>query len=411
MTRNRLIAAAAILAATASLLAFGIVGIGRGGGKQNVDGAVLWAAGRCWLNHQNPYDHDQLTAAANHNVNLTRIIFFYPPQSAAICIPQALFKYPTARVLWLLANLLSIAFIIELAIHQIHIRDPSDQLGPWIIAAVAIGNPFTTHVIWMGQTSLVATAATMAAFAFAFTSSPGTPGLTSSPATAGEDRGGGWISAGIFLGVASFKPQLCLLLGFWFLLERKWKLLLVALATAIAMSLYPLTIQGPIEMLRAWHEALQLSYSSLIYNAPGSPHRVGLDSLLQAANIKVPSAAIGILATFIAWLLRRHWNRADLLAILMALTFVFVGYSHDYDYVALIPLLLSLWIYNHRHLPTGILALFLTALLFFPQRAVRTEQNPFLDQWRTLVIFAMLLMIILQSAKSRSRNPPAPWTV
>ena len=81
-------------------------------------------------------------------------------------------------------------------------------------------------------------------------------------------------------------------------------------------------------------------------------------------------AASGVACTILAWLGRRHWNRGDVLAILMGLTFVFVGYSHDYDYVGLIPLWAALWVYGRRGNGVGMIAAGLTLLLFVPERLV-----------------------------------------
>src|SRR4051794_29737398 len=84
---GRTLLALLVLAGLASLLAFGVLGVGRGeeglsldavrrrveglptmlfGPVQpgpestNFDGAVLYAAGRTWLRGANPYDHDEL---------------------------------------------------------------------------------------------------------------------------------------------------------------------------------------------------------------------------------------------------------------------------------------------------------------------------------------------------------------
>ena len=398
MTRTvrRIGLAAALLAGIASLISFGIVGIGRGGGERNFDGAVLYAAGVTWLHYGNPYDHEQLSANVHGAVNLARILFFYPPQAAGICVLLGLFKYSTAKLLWLAANLLSIAAIIALTACGLRRRAEQipDEIGPWIMAAVIIGNPFTTHVVWMGQTSLVTIAATIAAFTFA---------------TGRTNR----LAAGICLGIATFKPQLCLLLGVWFLLEREWKILLVAAATAVVMSLYPIMVEGPLGMLRDWHAAIQLSYSSLIYNAPGAPHKVGLDTFLQSAGIKVPSlavTAVGIAATIFIWAWRKRFNPDDVLAILMGLTFIFVGYNHDYDYVGLIPVLGSLWYYAYRRPKAWAFVLPLVLLLFGPQRFVRGAGSPVLDQWRTLVVILLFAELLYFSARNRASSEAANGT-
>ncbi len=124
MGRRHVIAAVCLLAAIGSLGAFGIVGIGRGG-QQNFDGAVLWAAGRCWLAHANPYDHDQLAEHARGSVSVVRILFFYPPQAAGICVLLGLFKYRIARIFWLGVNLFCVVAIIWMTGRQLHGATPA----------------------------------------------------------------------------------------------------------------------------------------------------------------------------------------------------------------------------------------------------------------------------------------------
>ena len=152
-----------------SLICFGIVGIGRDG-QLNADGGVLYAAGRAWLKGLNAYNHDMLTqsVATIKEIDLKNAAFFYPPQSAAFCMFVGLFDYSIAKLVWLLLNLLSIAAIIVMTVRTInqHQNNSENQLGSLVMAAMIIGNPFTAHVVWMGQTSLMAFAGTMAAWFF-----------------------------------------------------------------------------------------------------------------------------------------------------------------------------------------------------------------------------------------------------
>ena len=153
---------------TLSLILFGIIGIGRGDSKLNLDGAVLYAAGRAWLRGLSPYNHDflaQSVAGIKEIGTLESAAFFYPPQSAALFMFAGLFDYSVAKFIWLGLNLLSIAAIIFMTVRTLnqHQNNSENQLGGWIVAAMIIGNPFTAHVVWMGQTSLMAFAATMAA--------------------------------------------------------------------------------------------------------------------------------------------------------------------------------------------------------------------------------------------------------
>lgn len=225
---------------TLSLILFGIIGIGRGASKLNFDGAILYAAGRAWLMGLNPYNQDFLiksVAGIKEIDSLESGAFFYPPHSAPLCMFAGLFDYSVAKYIWLGLNLLSIAAIIFMTVRTLnqHQNNSENQLGGWIVAAIIIGNPFTSHAVWMGQTSLMAFAATMGAWFFSQRQK--------------------FVWAGICLGIASFNPQICLLLCIWFLLERNWKILAVAFATATIMSAYPLVLYGG--PLRCWQRGIK----------------------------------------------------------------------------------------------------------------------------------------------------------
>jgi hypothetical protein len=297
-----------------------------------------------------------------------------------------LFDYSVAKYIWLGLNLLSIAAIIFMTVRTInqHQNNSENQLGGWIMAAIIIGNPFTAHVVWMGQTSLMAFSATMAAWFFSQRQK--------------------FVWAGICLGIASFKPQLCLLLVIWFLLERNWKILAVALATATIMSAYPLVLYGgPVAMLAAWHQGIQYSYTSLPFNKPGSIDIVGMESLFASFGLKIP--AIKIMAVILAvllWVFRNRINREDVFAVLMGISFTFLGYSHAYDYVGLFPILTSLWLYCSNNRNALLSSIALVFLLFFPRRVFIAGGLPFLIHWRTIVVLILVVGVVAFSMKAKS---------
>lgn len=371
-----------------SLICFGIVGIARDG-PLNADGAVLYAAGRAWLKGLNAYNHDMLTqsvAAINEIDNLENAAFFYPPQSAAFCIFVGLFDYSVAKFVWLALNLLSMAAIIFMTVRTInqHQNNSENQLGGWIMSAIIIGNPFTAHVVWMGQTSLIAFAATMAAWFFSQRQK--------------------FVWAGICLGIASFKPQLCLLLGIWFLLERNWKILAVAFATVTIMSAYPLVLYGgPVGMLAAWHQGIQDSYSSLPFNQPGFQDKVGMESFFASLGLNIPAIKIvAIILAVLLWVFRNRINREDVLALLMGISFTFLGYTHVYDYVGLFPILTSLWLYCSNNRNAFLSSIGLVFLLFFPRRIFLAAGLPFLIHWRTIVVLMLVVGVLAFSMKAKS---------
>jgi len=370
-----------------SLICFGIVGIGRDG-QLNADGGVLYAAGRAWLMGLNAYNHDMLTksvAAIKEIDTLQDAAFFYPPQSAALCMFVGLFDYSVAKFVWLGLNLLSIAAIIAMTVRTIneHQNNHQNQLGSLVMSAIIIGNPFTAHVVWMGQTSLIAFAATMAAWFFS--------------------KRQKFVLAGICLGIASFKPQICLLLGIWFLLERNWKILAVAFATVTIMSAYPLVLYGgPVGMLAAWHQGIQDSYSSLPFNQPGFQDKVGMESLFASLGLKVPAIKIvAIILTVLLWVFRKRINREDVLAILMGISFTFLGYTHIYDYVGLFPILTSLWLYCSNNRNALLSSIALVFLLFFPRRIFLAAGLPFLIHWRTIVVLMLVVGVVAFSMKAK----------
>jgi Glycosyltransferase family 87 len=374
-----------IAAALVALSAFGIVGLGRDG-FFNFDGQVLWAAGRTWLQGANPYDYPSLARAAEGipGMDVSQVRFFYPPQASALCVPLGLFPYAVARWVWLAFNLAAIATMVGLACGVVREETPNRRvLGAGVLAAVLIGNPFTAHVVWMGQTSLVAFAATFAAWRFA-----------------GSSR---WLAAGICLGLASYKPQICMFVVLWLLLERNWRVLLTSGLAAATLSLYPIISQGPLGALLAWRNGVSSGYG-LEFNLPSFSHKVGLESLLYGAGLSVSAGAllaVGILLTVVLWRYRTRLLHNDILGLLMAITFIFSGYLHDYDYVALAPIYISLWRLAPTSLAATISSLILVALLFVPQRLLHVIAIPVLEQWRTVVIIA-LAGIILFLGVSRS---------
>ncbi|MEG4232111.1 glycosyltransferase family 87 protein [Microcoleus sp. Pol11C3] len=371
-----------------SLICFGIVGIGRDG-PFNADGAVLYAAGRAWLKGLNAYNHDMLTqsvAGILETGSLETAAFFYPPQSAALCMLAGVFDYSVGKFIWLGLNLLSIAAIIFMTIRTVnqHQNNSENHLGGWIMAAIIIGNPFTAHVVWMGQTSLMAFAATMAAWFFSQREK--------------------FVWAGICLGIASFKPQLCLLLGIWFLLERNWKILAVAFATVTIMSAYPLVLYGgPVGMLAGWHQGIQDSYTSLPFNQPGFQDKVGMESLFASFGLKIPAIKIvAVILTVLLWVFRNTINREDVFAVLMGISFTFLGYTHVYDYVGLFPILTSLWLYCSNNRNALLSSITLVFLLFFPRRIFLAAGLPFLIHWRTIVVLMLVVGVLAFSMKAKS---------
>jgi hypothetical protein len=402
-----------ILIGLLSLIAFGIIGVGRSG-VSGFDGAYIYAAGRAWLSGSNPYDHASLIRSVAglpglppFNGYFLRDFFAYPPQVAVFAIPLGMLSYPMAKVVWLLLNLAAVVGAVVLAMVTLRQTmrpkhsDTREGLRLWrvgwkgvpnlnstaecLTAALILGNPFTTHVVWMGQSSLIALTLTYAAWVLS-----------------GRRQ---WLAAGLCLGVASFKPQICLLVGIWFCLQRAWKVLAAAGAIAVVASLYPIAVQGLVGVLWAWFDGLQ-HYKNSSFNAVdiGNNHVVGLQSLLQTLGLPAPNLGVlGIAIVVGLWIYRQRLNRNDVLGILMATTLTFV-YAHDYDYVCLLPAFVSLIGYGQHQPKLNFMTIIFAMLLFFPQRWVRTAEIAALNQWRTVVIVGLLIALIWLSSKLKPKQ-------
>jgi hypothetical protein len=370
-------AATLIICGFVFLVCFGILGFGRDGAR-NGDGAALYAAGKTWINGGNPYDHESLLQSVNGTgINLTDIFFFYPPQSAALFLPLASFDYPTAQLIWLAANLIAIAVILILIVRSTETASTWTRVGMagWLSAALFLGSPFTAHVVWMGQTSLVAFAATYGAWFFS------------------QRRR--WVLAGQCLGIATFKPQICILLLLWFFLQRSWKILAVATATVAAMSIYPIFTRGPLGMMVEWQRGLSESYSALAFNRPDFEHFIGLQALLNSVGMTVPDLLwVGAFGTVILWMFRASILVEFIPGVLFALTFVFAGHLHDYDYAGLVFVFAPLLVHTSKNEVAFRSIMFLILLLYVPQRFVRVFQIPALSHWREVLVVVLLCMLV-----------------
>jgi hypothetical protein len=197
------------------------------------------------------------------------------------------------------------------------------------------------------------------------------------------------------------------------LLELNWKPIVAAVLTAAVLSIYPMTVHGPIGMATDWVERLRSHKDKFEANQPGFEHVVGVQSLLAAAGWPAPGMEpVGIALVIGLWFLRKRFTSDDLLGLMMGLTVTFI-FVHDVEYVALIPLFTALWLHFREQpgpgLGLGLLALVL--LFYFPRRIIRELDMPVLSHWRTLVVLAMLVTLLVLGLRRSARRAPQPAAV
>lgn len=386
---------AVLMSAAAVLVLTGLAGVGRSL-EINLDGVYLYAAGKCWLQGKSPYDLEALASeleGRRPDGGFPVYRFFYPPQISSLVMIIALIPYGAAKWFTALINCLAAGAIAWFVGRMARPRDTApgmaQSLAPFVFAAIAIGAPFTAHVVWMGQTTLIAFAPLFAAW------------------HAYQNKR--WLAAAVLLGIASIKPQFLIFVMFWLLLERQWKILGASFAVALLLSMVPILQNGPIGALTSWLDAVKY-HGEAEPNQIGFIHLFGVQNFLHVAGLPVPNLIpVGAVLTLILWIWRKNVDPIDIFAILMALTLLFTN-AHDYDLVGIYPLLASLWRHIDRQPAIWAVAALLLLALFIPQRLVARLGAPLLSQWRVIVVMILLtwtIRIMYKAAWSGERQAPA----
>lgn len=332
----------------------------------------MYAAGRCWIQGENPYNAGQIRAAIESVQPYDNTgAFSYPPQSAAFFVPLAASRWPVAGVCWTALQFIALAVIIFITTRMIWKRSRDANLanfGAALVAAFALANPNTLYIVWAGQTSLLFLAAGMTAWLLA-------------------ERRIYW-AAGIALAIASVKPQQCAFIFLWFLLTRQWKTLAYACGAILAFCIYPAVKLGLADIFIDWLQSIR-TYSQFNDVA----HTQNLQSLLVSAGIPSPDLSLaGIVAVLLLWANRRRFMQEDTLALLLGLQLLFLM-AHIYDYVGIIPLLALLWIYAADNARLWIPAAALVVAFHIPLRLLMLFHSNVLFNWRVIVLFAMVATV------------------
>lgn len=371
------------------LIMFGYYGVGRSG-EFAFDMPYLQVAGEMWRNFANPYDVESFKENMKHIAGLDSGNYAYPPNSFPIALALSFGSSDMARWISGMMNLAAIGFLVLF----IHVgaaageftRTSSARATAVIASAVVIGNPLTAHVVWMGQTTIIS-----AAFIY-----------------------GCWLLAnrrldllaGILLGVSAFKPQLAILVGFWFLLDRRWVLVAAAALTTIAVSAWPLATHGLGGSWLAWIRTLS-EYQNTIHNVPSFKHVFGLRSVLATFGIAAPSLMLlGIAAVVILYRFRRQYEEIWIINAIMIISFLLV-YAHDYDLAPVAVIAFPLLMAARGRPRILMLVCFLAFVIFFPQRIWEKLDLDMMARTREIAVMGILatylgLCRIVQPAASKS---------
>jgi hypothetical protein len=385
-----LLATVACVAAVTSLVVFGILGIGRIGSSAFADVRYFYVAGDMLRAGLSPYPHEAFkTFAAQSGLASDLVAYAYPPHSLTLWLPLTWLSFDGARWFVTVMNSFLIVAIAALMGRALLTRAHRNKVGyqdPWLaafVAAIVIGNPFTTHVMWTGQNGFFILACLLIAMH--------------------SLESGRYVVAGVCLGLASVKPQLSVLVIVWALFAGHFRAMGVMALTILAMMLAPLKVLGP-GVLMDWLRSLQ-AYQLDAMTA--LPYMTTLKSFLAGTLPTLPSGAFYLLpliglATAIA-LARvpslRSSERDDVLSLLLLASLAFIQ-GRDYEIAVLAPVVPVLWWHCRGNRTAQGAALLILILLYIPQRLVSQWDISILHVGRAgllTVTGGWLLLLILRS--------------
>lgn len=173
--------------------------------------------------------------------------------------------------------------------------------------------------------------------------------------------------AGVFLALGAFKPQLALLIGIWFLLDRRILLLVVAAAVTALLSIWPLVVNGIEGSWLGWLTSVS-DYQVGQYSQVGFKHVFGLRSLFYEMGLEIPSLSILALIALIAlYYFRSAYETVWLVGLIFAIS-ALLFYAHDYDLAVIAVMSYPLLHATRGKLAMRLVLVFLTLVLVFPQR-------------------------------------------
>jgi hypothetical protein len=345
-----------------------------------------------WLHGLNPYDAHAFEAAARSmgQPAVGAAGFAYPPTIAPFAL--LLGALPPACVPFVIAAVSGCAAIVTIGILWRLLPEPhAHRLDVRAVTVIAVlASPFVHHVLWMGQTTLLALAALLAGWYLGV--AKGRVGV-----------------GGVLLAFATLKPQVVAFPLVLLLLERRWALTLVGCAAGCVAAL-PAAIAsgGMVAMSRDWLHALS-RYATGPVQTASFQHVFGVRSLLVFSGIGPSARAAALAALVLAaitllWMGRDRLGTLGVLATSLALSVLFV-YAHDYDLAVLAPLMVFAWLETEDRPVAGAALVLAVAALFTPQRLLRGwGLHGSALHWREVVVFGILAMTALLRT-SRGKSP------
>jgi hypothetical protein len=361
------------------------------------DFPYFYATGKCLWQGLDPYDPAAYGPVYQALAGTTvEDRSYYPPTAWPLLAllgrlepRQAMFALAALN----LAGALLIAWLTMLLVTRAEAVSPASgaPLTRWLLPTVVLVSPAVSQLVFLGQVTLPAVALIMAGW-FAY-------------------RQGRDLWAGLFFGLASYKPQFLPLFLLWLLLERRWRILAVTTAVALLLATPWLVEFGPWRSVSEWFTTLNHYHLSnwLV---------MGLPSVLVAAGLPPISPLVlllfGALLVVLLWTIRQRLAPDAIVGLIAAIHLLFL-YGKYVESVLSFFIVAGLWLlvgWRRASWPFLLAGLLIT---WIPTRLFLDATHPALNHpsWNHVKMagymagsVALFVLALRPRSESRSLRPP-----
>lgn len=380
-------------------------GKGRPSGKHvgALDVIYYYVGGSCYREGINPYDYEKFTQWSREHMwdvafvdSSTRAVqtgYAYPPTAAVPFWALSLLSFNGARLAWLGLNWVSLAVVGGIMLWGASARASAAGVAPFwegeargrlawatpmLLVAFLLFNPFTSHNIWMGQSSLVALALLCGAWW-----------------AKEKDH---WVLCAVLTALATAKISMSAFFVLTLLVERRYRAFFATCACCAVLAIIPLMREGPVGTLTWWFTGMK----QYLQGRPGdltNTENFGLRNLVAAwFGVQVGGWSVVGLAAFAlcAWK-RRLFTSLEFFAVGLAIAALFVK-GNDYDLVLLVPIFAACLVAGARSLFWTLLVLALFGAIAVPKRLFSESLDaPGLLRLREVVVLLVTLGLVLRA--------------
>ncbi len=349
----------------------------------------FWAAGNQNIHGENPFDPQIIEQRRIQEGSIPSgsviPVMLNPPWAITLLMPFGLTRYPLSRFAWLIFSIVLLLFSAQL-LWRIYSGNPKLRWLP--ILMVFIFAP-SISVLEKGQiTPIVVLGIT----GFLYYSSY---------------HQNDWF-AGVFLALASVKPQMALIFWLavfiWVIFKRRWKVLISFFISIMIMIFVALVFNQ--NMILQYIDMLQ-TYHITEWATPtiGSYLRL---FWLGTENFWLQFLPVVFGVGWLVYIWNQHqksWNWMDELPIILLVSMVFSPYSWTYDLVLLIPavVLATIWITEDWKRWSTLLLLVLFLSISVIDLVLHMRLDDFWFIWVAPALLTWFLLVRWQYPKSKSK--------